>query len=74
MEPAPPTPPRATGATAVADVLTTSGAFVECVFHCAECGTAGTSLIRPAAIPGRRCTACGAAVVITVLDRFGRRA
>jgi hypothetical protein len=74
MEPASPTPPPATGSAAVADALTRSGAFVECVFHCAVCGTAGTSLIRPPAVPGRRCTACGAPVVVTVLERFGRRA
>ena len=68
-----PTPPPPRGPAAVADALTASGAFVECVFHCPACGTAGTSLIRPAAVPGRCCTACGAPVVVTLLERFGRR-
>ena len=69
MEPVPPIPPHASGPAAVADALTASGAFVECVFQCASCGTEGTSLVRPAALPGRRCTACGGPVLIAVLER-----
>ena len=61
------------GPAAVADALTRSGAFVDCVFHCSSCGLGGTSLIRPARIPGKTCLACGEPVVVTVLDRFPRR-
>ena len=35
------------------DRLLRSGAFVECVFHCVDCGLGGTSLIRPSAIRAR---------------------
>jgi hypothetical protein len=66
-----PAPER--GPAAVADALTRSGAFVECVFHCASCGLGGTSLIRPARIPEKRCLDCGEPVVVTVLERFPRR-
>lgn len=61
------------GPAAVTDALTRSGAFVECVFHCASCGLGGTSLIRPARIPDKRCIGCGEPVVVTVLERFPRR-
>jgi hypothetical protein len=67
------TPPEPRGPATVADALTRSGAFVECVFHCPSCGQAGTSLVRPARLPGKACTACGEPVVVTVLERFGRR-
>jgi hypothetical protein len=60
------------GPAAVAEALTRSGAFVECVFHCAECGLGGTSLIRPARIADKTCLGCGGPVVVTVLDRFPR--
>ena len=61
------------GPAAVAEALTSSGAFVECVFHCSECGLCGTSLIRPAKIAGKTCLGCGGDVVVTVLERFPRR-
>jgi ribosomal protein S27E len=48
--------------------------FVETVFHCPACGTAGTSFSRPAALLDRRCLDCGEPVVTTVLDRFARPA
>jgi hypothetical protein len=73
MEPLPPAQPPERGPADVADALTRSGAFVECVFHCPVCGAAGTSLIRPAALPGKRCAMCAEPVVVTVLDRFARR-
>lgn len=73
MEPEPQIPPPARGPAAVTDALTRSGAFVECVFHCPACDVAGTGLVRPAAVAGKACAACGAPVVVTVLDRFGRR-
>ena len=68
-----PTPDPARGPAAVAEVLTRSGAFVECVFSCPSCGLGGTSLIRPARIAGKACLGCGEPVVVTVLDRFPRR-
>ncbi len=68
-----PEPEPERGPAAVADALTRSGAFVECVFHCSACGLGGTSLIRPARIPEKTCLACGEPVVVTVLDRFPRR-
>jgi ribosomal protein S27E len=46
--------------------------FVETVFHCPACGTAGTSFSRPASLLDRRCLDCGEPVVTTVLDRFAR--
>jgi hypothetical protein len=48
--------------------------FVETVFHCPECGSAGTSLSRPSALHDRRCLECGEPVVTSVLDRFSRPA
>jgi hypothetical protein len=48
--------------------------FLECVFHCPECGRGGTSLSRPEMLPGKTCLDCGAPVVVSVLDRFARRA
>jgi len=63
----------ARGPTAVADALTRSGAFLECVFSCPSCGLAGTSLSRPGALEAKACLACGEPVVLTVLDRFPRR-
>jgi endogenous inhibitor of DNA gyrase (YacG/DUF329 family) len=51
------------------DALKAAG-FVETVFHCPACGTAGTSLSRPAALIDRACLECGEPVVTTVLDRF----
>jgi hypothetical protein len=65
-----PRPPR--GPAAVADALTRSGAFVECVFSCPACGLGGTSLIRPGALAAKACLGCGEPVVVTVLDRFPR--
>jgi hypothetical protein len=62
------------GPAAVADALTRSGAFVECVFSCPSCGLGGTSLVRPARIAGKTCLGCGEPVVVTVLERFPRRA
>jgi hypothetical protein len=50
--------------------LLRTGAFVECVFHCTECGVGGTSLIRPAAIKDKICLECGGDVVVTVFERF----
>ena len=52
------------------DRLLRSGAFVECVFHCVECGLGGTSLIRPSAIRDKICLDCGGDVVVTVFERF----
>ena len=69
-----PIPPPWRGAAAAVDALTRSGAFVECVFHCPACGHAGTSLIRPAALAGKGCASCGEPVVVSVLERFARRA
>jgi ribosomal protein S27E len=46
--------------------------FVETVFHCPACGTAGTSFSRPASLLDRRCLDCGEPVITTVLDRFAR--
>ena len=63
-------PGPARGPAAVADALTRSGAFVECVFSCPACGLAGTSLVRPAHLIGKTCLGCGEEVVLTVLDRF----
>ena len=51
------------------DALKAAG-FVETVFHCPACGTAGTSLSRPSALLDRTCLECGEPVVTTVLDRF----
>jgi len=45
--------------------------FLECVFHCPGCGLGGTSLSRPAMLRERSCAACGAPVVLSVLERFG---
>jgi hypothetical protein len=73
VDPDRPSPQPERGPAAVADALTRSGAFVECVFHCAACGLGGTSLVRPARIPGKRCLDCGEPVVVTVLERFPRR-
>jgi len=61
------------GPAAVADALTRSGAFLECVFSCPACGLAGTSLSRPQALHGKSCLGCGEPVVLTVLDRFPAR-
>jgi hypothetical protein len=69
----PHSPEPARGPAAVADALTRSGAFVECVFSCPSCGLGGTSLIRPGRLAEKSCLACGEAVVVTVLDRFPRR-
>jgi hypothetical protein len=63
----------ARGPAAVADALTRSGAFVECVFSCPSCGLAGTSLIRPGRLAAKECLGCGDPVVVTVLERFPRR-
>ena len=53
------------------DPLLATGAFVECVFHCTECGLGGTSLIRPSAIRDKVCVGCGGdEVVVTVFERF----
>jgi hypothetical protein len=52
------------------DRLLRSGAFVECVFHCVDCGLGGTSLIRPSAIRDKICLECGGGVVVTVFERF----
>jgi hypothetical protein len=71
---APLPPPAGGSAAAAADALIRSGAFVECVFHCPACGRAGTSLIRPAAVAGKACASCGEPVVVSVLERFVRRA
>jgi hypothetical protein len=62
----------ARGPAAVADALTRSGAFVECVFSCPSCGLAGTSLVRPAGLADKTCLACGEPVVVTILHRFPR--
>ena len=61
------------GPAAVADALTRSGAFLDCLFSCPSCGLAGTSLSRPQALQGKTCLACGEPVVVTVLERFPRR-
>jgi hypothetical protein len=63
------TPPSVRGPAAVADALTRSGAFVECVFHCPRCEAAGTGLARPAALAGKVCPTCGDPVVVSVLGR-----
>jgi hypothetical protein len=47
-----------------------TGTFVECVFHCVECGLGGMSLIRPARIREKVCLECGGDVVVTVFERF----
>jgi hypothetical protein len=73
MDPRADTPETARGPAAVADALTRSGAFVECVFSCPACGLGGTSLIRPGGLADKACLACGEPVVVTVLDRFPRR-
>jgi len=73
MDADPQTPEPARGPAAVADALTRSGAFVECVFSCAACGLGGTSLIRPHGLEAKTCLACGEPVVVTVLERFPRR-
>ena len=53
------------------DPLLATGAFVECVFHCVDCGLGGTSLIRPSAVRDKVCLDCGSeSVVVTVLERF----
>ncbi len=53
------------------DRLLSTGAFVECVFHCVDCGLGGTSLIRPSALAGKTCLGCGSEdVVVTVFERF----
>jgi hypothetical protein len=53
------------------DPLLSTGAFVECVFHCVECGLGGTSLIRPSAVGDKVCLGCGGdSVVVTVFERF----
>jgi hypothetical protein len=52
------------------DDLIATGAFVECVFHCAVCGLGGTSLVRHSGVNGKVCLDCGSPVVVTVLDRF----
>ena len=53
------------------DPLLATGAFVECVFHCVECGLGGTSLIRPSALRDKVCLDCGSeSVVVTVFERF----
>ncbi len=67
------TPEPERGPAAVADALTRSGLFVDCVFSCPSCGLGGTSLIRPAKLAGKTCLGCGEPVVVTVLDRFPRR-
>jgi hypothetical protein len=69
VDAASPTPPPARGPAAVADALIRSGAFVGCVFHCPACGLAGTSLVRPAALPGKACAGCGEPVLVSVLDQ-----
>jgi hypothetical protein len=69
MDADPPIVPPARGPAAVADALIRSGAFAGCVFHCPACGLAGTSVVRPAALPGKACAGCGEPVVVSVLDR-----
>jgi hypothetical protein len=69
MDPASDAPPPPRGPAEVADALTRSGAFVECVFHCPGCGLAGSGLVRPQGVPGKRCAACGELVIVTVLGR-----
>ena len=64
----------ARGPAAVEDALLRSGAFVECVFACPACGLGGTSLIRPGVLEAKACFDCGEPVVVTVLERFPRRA
>jgi hypothetical protein len=55
------------------DDLLSTGTFVECVFHCVECGLGGTSLIRPAAVADKVCLGCGSdSIVVTVFERFRR--
>ena len=69
VDAASPATPPARGPAAVAEALIRSGAFVGCVFHCPACGLAGTSLVRPAGLPGKACAGCGEPVVLSVLDR-----
>ncbi len=47
--------------------------FLECVFHCPDCGLGGTSLSRPAMLQGKTCAGCGGPVVLSVLERFPAR-
>jgi len=47
--------------------------FLDCVFHCPDCGLGGTSLSRPALLQGKTCAGCGAPVVLSVLERFPAR-
>jgi hypothetical protein len=54
------------------DPLLSTGAFVECVFHCTECGLGGTSVIRHSALADKICLGCGGDVVVTVFERFRR--
>jgi hypothetical protein len=57
------------------DPLLSTGAFVECVFHCTECGLGGMSLIRPSAVADKVCVGCGGEEVVeTVFERFRRSA
>ena len=63
---------RARGAAAVTEALLASGAFVETVFHCPQCGLGGISVARTGTLE-HGCLGCGAPTVITVLDRFQRR-
>ena len=53
------------------DPLLATGAFVECVFHCVDCGLGGTSLIRPSAVQDKVCLGCGGdSVVVSIFERF----
>jgi hypothetical protein len=53
------------------DPLLSTGAFVECVFHCTECGLGGMSVIRHSALAEKICLGCGSGdVVVTVFERF----
>ena len=70
VEPDPDSPQPERGPAAVADALTRSGLFVDCVFSCPSCGLGGTSLIRPSAIRDKICLDCGGGVVVTVFERF----
>jgi hypothetical protein len=63
----------ARGAAAVTEALLASGAFVETVFHCPQCGLGGTSVARAGTVGDHGCLGCGAQTVVTVLDRFPRR-
>jgi len=62
----------ARGAAAVTEALLNSGAFVETVFHCPQCGRGGTSVARMGTLGDHGCLGCGAPTVVTVLDRFPR--